>query len=624
MSYHDAGMEALDVQPFNCRPEVPAGFTACERGVHKMSSGCHGLHAILLSVERVPQSLRGGELMAEAGAMLRGLPRIRKVLATVGRLSGGLLALVLLFAAGSGRLLAQQNSGPRGVVTFVSASGVYASRGASSGISTGDTMIVLKRPMPAIRLIVNAVSSGSSVAPFAPTAGQIRVGDSVEFHLRPPQTIISAKPDTESVVVRKSVVVPTSPVATPNPQDGHDPLVRGRVALQYAGAGQFGKQMDISEPSLLLRLDVSRLFDDDLSFSMYGRTSYDVSENYSRWGIGSRSRNRLYEMAFSYHPAEGVGGDAGRIVSQFAGGMGQLDGAQVYMKTGELAFGVLAGTQPDYTTSGFDFTQQRGSAFINLTFNEKDYANRKSLTAAYGRQLHEGRFDRDFLYTQVSAQFGSEISFYENSEIDLHTLSNETAASGFSLTNTFVSLSYTPMDWVTMTGGFDASRSIYLFDSMKSIADSLLDRELREGFRGSLSLRLPFKLLLMMNGTYRMKTANTRDSHTLGSNLRTYDLLGSGVSMGAGYMRIVGAYTTGNEYSADADWWFTQMMSFSVRFDQYTYQLVVTGDQNTTTTLTGMFNLRFSRSFYAMISFDQVWDSVRNSQRAFVEAGYQF
>ena len=542
------------------------------------------------------------------------------------------LLMALTIASASSMGVAYQGTPLSGAtVTFVSAGTVYVNRGTSSGVGLGDTLLIRHAKQNPVRVLVNAVSSASCSALFSASLGQVAPGDSVTISTvnatpqvtRPP----AASVDSQSSMTAKLNRTAPLPVPTgtrPSVSTINDPAIHGRVGIQYSGAGVLWKAMDISEPSLLLQLTATHLLDGGFSFSMYSRSSRDVSAGFSRWGINSRTRVRLYEMTLGYRDGSSFGMDVGRLISQYAGGLGQLDGAQVFVKTGPMTIGVLGGTQPDYTTSGFDFSQQRGAAFVNLAVDETDFMNRKSLTLAYGRQLHQGKFDRDFLYTQANAQFGSSVSFYENAEIDLHTLQNGVSTNGFSLTNSYLSLTYLPVDWLSVAGGFDASRSIYLFDSMKSIADSLIDKELQEGYRGSLSLRLPFKVMLGFNGTYRVKTANTRDSRTLGGTIRTYDLFGAGIGLGGGYMRILGAYTDGKDVSADADAWISSFLSLNFRLDQYTYQLVVSGDQNKTTTLTGMLNFRISRSWYSMISFDQVWDTIRSTQRLFVELGMQF
>jgi hypothetical protein len=328
-------------------------------------------------------------------------------------------------------------------------------------------------------------------------------------------------------------------------------------------------------------------------------------------------------MALSYDDEKLFGFDAGRILSRYAGGLGQVDGLQLFVREGRWTAGILAGTQPDYLTSGLDPSQQKGAAFVNFV-SGAGALDRTEITIAYGRQLHEGRFDRDFLFMQGSMQLGTFLSLYESSEADLHVLRDGERTTAFRLTNTFLTLSCYPVEWLTVSGGYDATRNIYLFDSMRSIADSLLDHELRQGFRAALDFRLPENLIASVRGTYRPKAGEPRDSRTLGGSLRSYAIGGTTLGAGLGFTRIVGAYTDGQDITLDADWWIGPALTINARLDRYAFHVVSSDDRFRTTTLTGMVSVRLSRSWYSMLSVDQVWDDVRSSQRLYAEIGVRF
>ncbi len=537
--------------------------------------------------------------------------------------------LITLFAFGALGVtgsLAQERFYPfPAAVTYLSSGTVYINAGTTAGLAAGDTVIVLHKPSHRIPLVIAAISSGSSSAPYAWKIGEIAVGDSI-FVLRP---ITKPAPEQHQATASSSDTTRAAQSGTGKflvssankPPDFS--AIHGRVAVQYVGAGQLKGTMNFSQPSLLLQLSSQRLFGSNYTFTFYGRSYYDFSPQYGFYGTGPRMKMRLYQMQISSAPGDGVGFDVGRLTSRYAGGLGQVDGAQVYLKKGNFAAGALLGTQPDYTNSNLDLSQQRGIVFASYGWGDV-FANRTDVTLAYGRQLHEGRFDRDFLYLQGSSHLSSSLMLYESSEIDLHTIENGIRSGAFNLTNTFASVSYFPTDWLTVNGGYDATRAIYLFDSMKSIADSLINRELQQGFRGGVSFRLPLRLTASFDGTYRAKTADTRDSRSLSGSLRSYSIMGTPLSLGARYSRILGAYTDGRDISADADFWVGGSISLNARLDQYVYDLVGTPQVYKTTTLTGMINWSITRKWYSMVSFDQVWDTSLDSQRIFFELGMRF
>ena len=401
-------------------------------------------------------------------------------------------------------------------------------------------------------------------------------------------------------------------------------LVTGRFALQYAGAGSLDSRFDFSQPSVLMRLDIARVFGTGLTFSMYGRTYYDLSDQYPRYGEGSRLKLRMYEFSLSYDDDRAwYGYTLGRVTSRFVGGLGVFDGGQVFIRRNNVAVGLLLGTQADYRTSGIDGDQQKVAAFVNCSWGGEVF-RQSDITFAYGQQLYQGKLDRDFLYLQTSARFGSEVSLYQSSEIDLHKISAGTRSGALRVTNTFVTLSYSPVSWLNSTGGYDATRNVYLFESMKSIPDTLLDKKLQQGYRAGATVRLPYNVALFGTANFRLKRGTTRSARTLGGGVRVSDIARTQLNAGVQYSSIMGVYTEGNDVTVDVDCWMSTVMSLSLRIDRYAYTLLTQSDRLVTTTAGANVNYRISRSWYCVFNIDQVWDSTRNSQRIYFELGVHF
>ncbi len=177
-----------------------------------------------------------------------------------------------------------------------------------------------------------------------------------------------------------------------------------------------------------------------------------------------------------------MGWSAGRVTSLFMGGLGQIDGAQAYVKSGGFALGALAG----YQTGLPDLKHQQSPAesrCIRPLWMGRAAVRRWDATVAYGKQWYEGKLDRDFLYIQNTARLGLDLFLYQSTEVDLHVV-EAGVPTKLQLTNTFVTVSYVPLSWLSASAGFDAARNIYLLESMKTYPDSLFDHTLK-GYRGS-------------------------------------------------------------------------------------------------------------------------------------------
>jgi hypothetical protein len=536
--------------------------------------------------------------------------------------SGCLLAALIVLA--SFRALAQTEQTIGAAVTYISSGSIYLSSGREKGLAQGDT--VTFRHGAVVRgkgLIIAVSSSSSAVHLLAPAGsqgnGSIAVGDSAYVT----KVVAAQVPEPPQQSVR--------PVASPQsgrdstfrgPALPSDNIVSGRVALQYAQAGVPGVAPDFSQPSMYTRLNVARLFGTGMNLSFFARTYGNASR--SVYEEGGRIRFRLYDLSLSYdEPQATVGWNVGRVTSMFMGGLGQTDGAQIYVRKGGFAFGLLGGFQPDYQTSGVDWHQQKAAVFAHYNWDGERYT-RWDATVAYGQQWYNGKLDRGFMYVQNTARLGLALFLYQSSEIDLHVIEGGVRKNKFQLTNTYVTLTYLPLPWLSASAGFDATRNIYLLESMKAMPDTLFDHTLKEGYRGTVSIRVPFNVTLTAMGRFRPASGTERNSRSLGAGARIADLAGTGINIGGQYSDLTGVYTSGKDVTIDADDWITRDISLMLRYDRYAYTVVAQETHYVSTTGSVMLQWRISRALFSMISYDKVWDSLRNSERLMCELGVRF
>jgi len=194
----------------------------------------------------------------------------------------------------------------------------------------------------------------------------------------------------------------------------------------------------------------------------------------------------------------------------------------------------------------------------------------------------------------------------------------------FQLTNTYVTVSYVPLSWLSASAGFDAARHIYLMESMKSFPDTLFDRTLKEGYRGSMSVRIPFNITLTATGRFRPASGHERKTRSFGGGARIIDLAGTGVNVGGQYSDLTGIYTHGKDLTFDVDDWITRDLSLMLRYDRYAYTVVAQQSRHVATTGSVMLQWRISRELFSIINYDRVWDSLRDSERLMCELGVRF
>jgi hypothetical protein len=331
---------------------------------------------------------------------------------------------------------------------------------------------------------------------------------------------------------------------------------------------------------------------------------------------------RMYEMSLTFDkPTSWYGLSAGRLMPRYVYGLGATDGVQATVKKGNVVAGFVGGSQPDYRTSGMDPERQKFAGFVNIRWEGETFGP-GDISLAYGQQLFRGRLDRDFLYTQSSFSIASRFYLYQSTELDLHKLDSGTRVRTMELTNSFFTLGYMATDWLTINGGFDATRPLTLLAS--ETPDSLLSKDLQKGLRGGFNLRLPLRIVLFGTANHRFKTPSIGSSESFGGGFRVSDVARSGFNTGLQVLHTRSLYTDGNDIAASLDRWVAGLVTVSLRYDRYDYHRSGSGDKTVISTLSGNFTVTPSRAWYMVTGVDRVWEAQNNNLRVFAEIGYHF
>ncbi|HLP17383.1 MAG TPA: hypothetical protein VK470_14060, partial [Bacteroidota bacterium] len=486
-----------------------------------------------------------------------------------------------------------------------------------------DTLRVERNGKTLGTIKVTAVSRQSSAAVTLTQAVPFVVGDAaviLKLAAADSQSgMTSVLKDTTVIPGPVQIVQPASTQSSP-PSN----IVSGRVGLQYSGISADDRRMNYSQPSALFRVDVGNVLGTGMTFTLYSRNFYDLSDSYARYGETSRLKHRVYELSLQRDtPDDAIGYGVGRMISRYVGGLGVFDGGHFYLRQSNFTLGGILGANIGDRTMGFEGRDQKGAVFLNYR-SGRDFMHQYDGTVAYVRQHAEGRLDREFVYVQNSLSMGSAFSVYESMEIDLNDINRGVRSSAARISNTFLSLNYYPVQWFSMNAGYDASRSVYLFETMKTFPDTLFDRSLTQGFRGSANFRLPYYITLALNGSLRTRQGDERNSHNLGASLRMSDIAGSEIEAAVRYANIVGVYTDGNNITVDLDRTFFNRVSISMRYDYYAFRVISLDRSFITQTLTVNANYRMSRWLYSTVSVDRVIDATMNSYRIYGEIGVRF
>jgi hypothetical protein len=516
---------------------------------------------------------------------------------------------------------AQQKDTVQCSISYIAASTVYVDAGRERHIAVGDTLSIVRSQKEIGVIVVIAVSGASSAANIVAQHVPFAVGDKAIAHFisdrGESRKVLSKSPDTSKTTHRPEIL-PQQRQTTQG-----ENVVSGRIAIQYNAIFAEESRFNVNQPAASVRLNIGNLLGTGMRLAINGRSYYDAANNYSIYGSPSGLKSRAYEVSLLQDaPDAAFGYGVGRLTSRYVGGMGTFDGAQLYYRFDHFTAGILGGAQVLDRTLTFSQDGTKGSFFL-YSRTGADVFHQYDGTVAYGRQMVSS-LDRQFLYTQNSLSLGSELMLYESSEIELNDIANGARTSAFKLSNTFLNVNYQPVEWLYTNVGYDALRNIYLFETMKAIPDSLIDRSLVQGFRASATMHLPSSMTLSADASLGSRQGGYRNSHSFGASLRAYDLLGSEVDGGVRYSNFLGAYSDGDNITLDLDRSFGRSLTVELRYEYSKYHVSLLEQLYATQTVTADVFYRLSSAWFTSLSGDYLYDPTMTSFQFYAELGFRF
>jgi len=218
----------------------------------------------------------------------------------------------------------------------------------------------------------------------------------------------------------------------------------------------------------------------------------------------------------------------GRKINPRIANIGAMDGLQAERSIGSFTIGAAAGSRPDYKNYGFAPGLLQYGAYLAFDHPGKGSFSQSSL--AVMQQMNHTKTDRRFLYLQHSGYLLKNLNFTGTCEIDLFKLDSNTPRNTFDLTGLFLSLRYKIIKDLTLTGSYDARKNVIYYETYRNSTDSLIENELRQGFRLQAYYRITRDISLGIQTGYRHLSADPVPSKNLYSYLTFSQVPGLGIS----------------------------------------------------------------------------------------------
>ena len=501
-------------------------------------------------------------------------------------------------------------------VTYVTSEQVYFNAGREEGVASGDTVSVYHDASRIGNALVSIVAAHTCVARILFADSVFRAGDiGVTAHGTVPASP-ARLPDSSTTLGRESRHEPSSEYL-PNPPIEN--IFRGRIAFGYIGEIAADSRLNLQEPSLAATLSFGNLWGTGMMFSMNGRAVNDLTNAYPQFGAGGKSRINLYDLRLSLdRPIDHVGFTVGRMVSSYVGSLGLLDGGQLVVREAGVVAGAVTGRGITESALGIEGGQLKSAFFLGYRKSDNDLHEYEG-TIAYARETLHGNLDRQFMAFQGSAFLGPSFQAFGNAEVELNGIQNGQRTSTSSLSDASLFINY--YRWLSASASYDETRSVYLFETMKSIPDSLFNEAVQHGLRVSVTTRLSKDVAVTGTAGYRFRKGDPQPSHTLSGSLRAYDIIGTGFNATLRYTNAMGPYLTGNDATIELDQTLFGHLDCTLRYDHYAFGVEALHQVYLTQTISLDTQYGFSRRFYGIVRGDYVLDNTMNSVRFQIEVG---
>ncbi|MCX8105175.1 MAG: hypothetical protein N3D80_04790 [Ignavibacterium album] len=388
----------------------------------------------------------------------------------------------------------------------------------------------------------------------------------------------------------------------------------GRYSLQsYSNISNFSRINDYQSWRHSLRVDYEQIGYSGLSFSTYSLFSYRTSE----WNeIRSNYFNALkvYDLHLKYEFNPNYQIWLGRFLNPKISNISTVDGLMFEAKFNSFSVGILGGSRPDW--KDFSFNPKLLEYGIYLSREDRFSSSFMENTLSFFQQTNNSKTDRRYLYLQHSNNLIKNLNLFASSEIDLYEREQEVEKNQLSFTSVFASAGYYPIRELSFNLSYDARKNVIYYETFKSLPDSIIENEMRQGFHFRTSVK-PFKYFsTSVFFGYRYKKSDVKPSRNFGGTIAysSLPLIESSISLS--YNKLISNYVNGDVYAAYLSKTIYNLNSdFSVGYRITKYKFPVSLNSFNENAVLVDYNLNLFRMLSFNFSYEGSFDSQRTTSR---------
>lgn len=515
------------------------------------------------------------------------------------------------------------NSNKEGKVGYTSSQFVYVNFDNTNGVNERDTLFIKIKNRFNPALIVKYISS-SSAACEKISDENFKQGLSIYAIIKNHQEIVSQTADTLTIVPLDNTI-PVQEIKNIEIKKTieHNTEFSGRYSVQsYTGFSNLYSKSDYLRWRHSLRLGINNIGGSSLSFSTYSILAYKTNE----WASVSSNLGKafkVYDLNINYQFDESAILWVGRYLNQKISNLSIVDGAQFEKSFSFLTLGLVAGSRPNFN----DFGLNTKLFEYGVYFNRTDSIGRRVMenTLSIFEQTNDFKTDRRFVYFQHDNNFLYNTNLFASAEVDLYKVQNGLRKNDFSLTSLYLSARYSPINEISFNLSYDARKNVIYYETFKSIADSVLENETRQGFRARTMVRPWNNIYISLQYGYRYSKTDAKPSRNYGGSLAFNVIPFIEASTTFDFNRLQSNYVDGYIYSVSLDKYFTELSSdFSIGFRKTEYSFFNNSSKLDEKALLLNFSTNVLRPFSFSISYEGVFESVRTYNRVLIDLTTRF
>ncbi len=498
-----------------------------------------------------------------------------------------------------------------GAVTYIAAGSVYTSLGRDQGIRDSSIIYVVEGKDTIARLEVLAISSKSTACRVLASNGNIRIGSKVVSfiqQLSPPVPVNSAS-QLEPETPRSNDIIQMKEAAPPWID------LKGRISAQYITSLYSTSSFNTYQPGVVLNLR-GKVPESPFAFEMYANMRW-FSSGFSK---GSVNQSRIYRLAVSYDDGDNTV-ILGRQFPVVVSAVGSIDGLSLARRIGAVTLGATAGFQPDFSQREVSTAYRKMALFGSGALPEPVTG---IISLAYGRTYFHSRLDREVSGANISMFPGGAWSAFANLEMDMRRKKGGEFIFSPSLSSAYASVNYRFTSWLSAGIGGDASRPVYSFAAVESVADSLIERRLRGGISLSMQLTLPGGVGLYNTFTPRAGTRAFGKEYSEYSTLSFSNIAGSGVSLRSHLSFNEAEFSNSRGYGFHLQKHVADLFDLTVRMQSTSHTVRRSGARNRTTTIGADLIVPLTRMLSFFATFDRQEGFGVKSNSIFTELSVRF